>query len=122
MQNKIHCRIAFCRRGDLVIKRGQGTFEYILLLAGLLLIVVFAIVLLRGGLFAGSDKSVKITTCQQAIARLPYCYDQGIWTANPNLPLGVNWPTAECNPAANLPPADIPFWVSAQTCGPQPGQ
>lgn len=57
-------------------KKGQGMFEYVLLLAGILLIVVLAIVLLRGGLFGGAEKDAKITNCKAALSRLSACYDQ----------------------------------------------
>ena len=58
------------------MKKGQGMFEYVLLLAGILLIVVLAIVLLRGGLFGGAEKDVGLTNCRAAISRNSLCYDQ----------------------------------------------
>ncbi len=60
--------------------KGQGMFEYILLLAGILLIVVLAVVVLRGGLFGGAEKDIKIQSCQAALSRLSLCYDtSGVW-------------------------------------------
>jgi hypothetical protein len=38
--------------------RGQGAFEYILLLAGVLLVVVLAIVILRGGVLATANNQI----------------------------------------------------------------
>lgn len=56
-------------------------FEYILLLAGILLIVVLAVVVLRGGIFQGANKDVKVQSCQAALARNSSCYNvDGIWT------------------------------------------
>ena len=45
-------------------EKGQGAFEYILLLAGVLLIVVLVIFLLRSNLFGGAAKSVNETQSQ----------------------------------------------------------
>lgn len=47
-------------------EKGQGAFEYILLLAGVLLIVVLVIFLLRSNLFGGAAKSVNETQSQFA--------------------------------------------------------
>jgi len=67
----------------LMRKKGQGMFEYVLLLAGILLIVVLAIVLLRGGLFGGAQKDVKITNCQAALSRISACYAaDGTWATD----------------------------------------
>lgn len=60
--------------------KGQGMFEYILLLAGILLIVVLAVVVLRGGIFQGANKDIQIQSCQASLARLSVCYDaSGNW-------------------------------------------
>ncbi len=56
------------------MKKGQGMFEYILLLAGILLIVVLAIVVLRGGLFGGAEQDIKMQNCQAALSRASGCY------------------------------------------------
>ncbi|MBS3070032.1 class III signal peptide-containing protein [Candidatus Micrarchaeota archaeon] len=61
-------------------KKGQGMFEYILLLAGILLIVVLAIVVLRGGLFGGAETDIKAQNCQAALSRSSACYaSSGAW-------------------------------------------
>ena len=39
-------------------KRGQGAFEYILLLAGVLAVVILAVVILRGGVLAGANNQI----------------------------------------------------------------
>ena len=61
-------------------KRGQGSFEYILLLAGVLLIVVLAVVLLRGQ-SGTSGESAKWQQCKAALTTNPRCYDStnGNW-------------------------------------------
>jgi len=61
--------------GLVLKKKGQGTFEYVLLLAGVLLIVVLAIVLLRGGIFGGGAKDVALQNCARELAQGTYCYD-----------------------------------------------
>lgn len=58
-------------------EKGQGMFEYILLLAGILLIVVLAIVVLRGGLFGGAEQDIRLQNCHAALTRSSYCYDAG---------------------------------------------
>ncbi|MFH1056476.1 MAG: hypothetical protein V1717_01615 [Candidatus Micrarchaeota archaeon] len=64
------------------MKKSQGMFEYILLLAGILLIVVLAIVLLRGGIFQGAQQDIQIQNCQAALARSSACYNaDGSWNS-----------------------------------------
>jgi hypothetical protein len=58
-------------------KRGQGAFEYILLLAGVLLIVVLAIIILRGTLTGGNQKEINKQACLSVIAKTAACYDGG---------------------------------------------
>lgn len=43
------------------LKRGQGAFEYILLLAGILLVVIIAVVLLKGGVLSGAQSGLSST-------------------------------------------------------------
>ncbi len=54
------------------MKRAQGTFEYVLLLGGVLLIVVLAVVLLRGGLFQSGEKDVKLQQCKLVLVKNGY--------------------------------------------------
>ena len=65
------------------MKRGQGTFEYVLLLGGVLLIVVLAVVLLRGGLFQSSSKSVFNSNCKLSLAKAGF-YDRSTVSACAN--------------------------------------
>ena len=63
-------------------KKGQGMFEYVLLLAGILLIVVLAIVLLRGGIFQSARYDTKLSTCKASLTRVSTCYDiNGNWAS-----------------------------------------
>lgn len=67
-------------------KKGQGTFEYILLLAGVLLIVVLAIVLLRGGIFQSSQASIQRDACRAALVQSSSCYNaDGSWNTVGNV-------------------------------------
>ncbi len=82
------------------MKRGQGTFEYVLLLAGVLLIVVLAIVLLRGGVFGGGAKDVALQGCRAELAKSSGCYEGGVWKEDGTTTMGpacksfiVNYPT-----------------------------
>ncbi|MFH0971206.1 MAG: class III signal peptide-containing protein [Candidatus Micrarchaeota archaeon] len=62
------------------MKRGQGAFEYILLLAGVLLIVVLAIIILRGTL-TGNQEPAK-AQCLAGIAKAGVCYlPDGSWNS-----------------------------------------
>lgn len=61
------------------MKKGQGAFEYVLLLGGVLLIVVLAVVLLRGGLFESSSQNVQLTACQNGLVTAPACFKDGEW-------------------------------------------
>lgn len=45
--------------GVLRERKGQGAFEYILLLAGVLLIVVLAIIILRGSVLATANNNIQ---------------------------------------------------------------
>jgi len=69
------------------MRKGQGTFEYVLLLAGVLLIVVLAIVLLRGGIFGGGAKDVALQSCKAELAKSA-CYVGGVWTPTNSVPIG----------------------------------
>ncbi|MFH0836450.1 MAG: class III signal peptide-containing protein [Candidatus Micrarchaeota archaeon] len=57
--------------------KGQGAFEYVLLLAGVLLIVVLAVVLLRGGLGGAGDQQIQYNMCKNELASSGEC-----WYAN----------------------------------------
>lgn len=73
--------------------KGQGMFEYILLLAGILLIVVLAVVVLRGGIFQGAQKDTQTSACQAALARVSSCYTtNGAWKTDSTFG-GVQLPT-----------------------------
>ena len=56
-------------------------FEYILLLAGVLLVVVLAIALLRGGLFQSSSSNVQKASCTNELVTAPKCFNAGNWNA-----------------------------------------
>ena len=99
-------------------------FEYILLLAGILLIVVLAVVLLRGGIFQGASTDIGLQNCQAALSRLSACYDTaGAWDSAGN----VNQPSACANVVDyrdNGSDANDDGTASNGIieCGPQPGQ
>ena len=57
------------------MKRGQGAFEYILLLAGVILVVVLVIFFLRGGFLRGQETQIQLGTCKSQIAVAPECKD-----------------------------------------------
>lgn len=59
-----------------------------LLLAGVLLVVVLAIVLLRGGIFGGGAKDVAFQACKTELAKSTYCYTGSEWNVKGNMPLG----------------------------------
>lgn len=61
------------------MKRGQGAFEYILLLAGVLLIVVLAIIILRG---AVPGQQVGLANCKAQLAAVSVCMNStGGWNS-----------------------------------------
>ncbi|MFA6049407.1 MAG: hypothetical protein WC792_05690 [Candidatus Micrarchaeia archaeon] len=53
-------------------KRGQGAFEYILLLAGLMLVVLLILVTLNS-INTSSQTSIQRTTCYQELMKSPGC-------------------------------------------------
>ena len=59
-------------------RKGQGAFEYVLLLAGVLLIVVLAVVLLRGGL-GGQEQALATNVCKATLATDAACWDGALW-------------------------------------------
>ncbi len=86
------------------MKKGQGTFEYILLLAGILLIVVLAIVLLRGGLFGGTSNTVQVNSCRNQLAQSGCYYANGSWN-----PVGAAAPSiAACAPLYTVQAGNCP--------------
>jgi hypothetical protein len=101
-----------------LLRKGQGAFEYVLILAGVLLIVVLAIVILRGGL-GGNARELALASCTNQIAKVGACYDtNGDWKADFLLPGGfAAYPGLyKCvEYQANADWADIP-----ETCGPAP--
>lgn len=57
-------------------------FEYILLLAGVLLVVVLAIALLRGGLFQSASSNVDKNTCWSELVTESSCFNSdGTWNS-----------------------------------------
>jgi len=93
------------------MRKGQGTFEYVLLLAGVLLIVVLAIVLLRGGIFGAGAKDVQFQACKRALAQSGVCYYQnGSWN-----PSGAPSPLPDACIAYNNA-----FDPDVTNCGEQP--
>ena len=58
--------------------RGQGTFEYVLLLGGVLLIVVLAVVLLRGGLFQSGSQDIAKQQCKLALSKSGFYDPSGV--------------------------------------------
>ncbi len=72
-----------------ILKRGQGSFEYILLLAGVLLIVVLAVVLLRGQ-SSTSGESSEWQQCKAGLVSNQRCYDTaGKWLTTSEVPLNT---------------------------------
>ena len=64
-----------------------------LLLGGVLLIVVLAVVLLRGGLFQSSSQNVELSACKNSLAGSSACFDvNGDW-----VPTGEANVTIKCN-------------------------
>lgn len=61
------------------MKKGQGAFEYVLLLAGILLIVVLAVVLLRSGVFGPGAISAEEAACRSKLATDSNCYIASAW-------------------------------------------
>ena len=93
--------------------RGQGTFEYVLLLGGVLLIVVLAVVLLRGGLFQTGAQSVNTQACVNVLVKSGTCYDtNGNWV--PSGVVGVPNPLpASCQATLG---AAAPYSCTATQC------
>ena len=107
-------------------KKGQGTFEYVLLLAGVLLIVILAIVLLRQGPLGGADINIKRSTCKNALASASQCYyaTNSTWNGWGTVPLGS---IPDCAPVASTVPAcdnSVPAGTNASStafcCGAHP--
>jgi len=71
-------------------KKGQGAFEYVLLLGGVLLIVVLAVVLLRGGLFQSSSQNVELSACQNSLVTSPGCFKDGEWQSGVAVSISQN--------------------------------
>ncbi|MFH0836449.1 MAG: class III signal peptide-containing protein [Candidatus Micrarchaeota archaeon] len=70
------------------MNKGQGSFEYILLLAGILLIVVLAFVLLRGS-FPPVDEHTRYANCRALLVGTD-CYDsKGDWDSTRIVHLGT---------------------------------
>ncbi len=53
-------------------RRGQGAFEYILMLAGLMLVVLLILVVLQGTQ-GGQQQQLQMNLCYQEILRSPSC-------------------------------------------------
>ncbi len=62
-------------------RRGQGTFEYVLLLGGVLLIVVLAIFVLQGTFnqSAQSLSGTDVKKCKAAAGASPACFESGVF-------------------------------------------
>lgn len=122
-------------------RKGQGAFEYVLLLAGVLLIVVLAVVLLRGGLFTPASNNAQVQTCVNTIAGLTGqtaviqkntasysgCYgSNGVWNSSAeiasNATLGAACTTAlAAEPGAGHECPATDLQCTGFMCGPKPG-
>ncbi|HLC47647.1 MAG TPA: class III signal peptide-containing protein [Candidatus Norongarragalinales archaeon] len=112
------------------MKRGQGAFEYILLLAGVLLIVVLAIIILRGTIGKGGTQT-DLNTCKAQLAGVSVCTNStGGWASatygvTDGCGAGCLMTDYGMNPACGAvftgPPA-LPWYVDATNfkCGPRP--
>lgn len=69
------------------MKRAQGSFEYILLLGGILLIVVVAIVMLRGNVGTKGGQNIDSASCRAELSGTNLCFTNGVWDGN-NCPSG----------------------------------
>ncbi|NUN11589.1 class III signal peptide-containing protein [Candidatus Micrarchaeota archaeon] len=63
-------------------RKGQGAFEYILILAGVLFIVVLAILLLQS-VNQGGGQQTELNACLATLTQSPRCYlPNGQWDAS----------------------------------------
>ena len=91
------------------MRKAQGAFEYVLLLGGVLLIVVLAVVLLRGGLFQSGSQNVELNACKNSLVTAPGCFDgNGVWNTT-----GVATVTTSCHDTLVAASYTCP---SASTC------
>ncbi|MEK6843513.1 MAG: class III signal peptide-containing protein [Candidatus Micrarchaeota archaeon] len=64
------------------MKRGQGAFEYMLLLAGILAIALVAFFMLRNTNSSGKNQ-VDFATCASKLSVASVCYDDaGVWKSD----------------------------------------
>ncbi|HEV8289703.1 MAG TPA: hypothetical protein VGQ00_01985 [Candidatus Norongarragalinales archaeon] len=96
--------------------RGQGAFEYVLLVGLVLALVVGIIFVLRGGL-AGSGSQVATQQCLAQLASDPYCYNStGGWVPGNNpVPTQYNACSSSSATTAHGTGASPNFY-----CGPKP--
>jgi uncharacterized protein (UPF0333 family) len=107
-------------------KRGQGAFEYVLLLAGVILIVVVAILLMRGFFTGGTvQTTVDRSQCMYKLSSAPECFTNGVW-AECNQVLEAEY--AYGNPSTTnicvsgaVPAGCTTASVDYRFCGPKPG-
>ena len=102
-----------------MVKRGQGTFEYVLLLGGVLLIVVLAVVLLQGT-FGTSKGNVNKNSCTAALVQDQTCWTGGAWNPCGGVDGAVKY--KDCGLSAAKPDPSCAALVLPATvyCGPNP--
>ncbi|MEM4255576.1 MAG: hypothetical protein QXR53_04610, partial [Candidatus Norongarragalinales archaeon] len=61
--------------------KAQEAFEYMFLLAGVLLIAVIGLVVFRSFVFAPAAQSVEATNCWARLAKDSICYTGSQWNA-----------------------------------------
>jgi len=60
-------------------KKSQATFEYVILLAGAILVVVLGVVVFRSYLFTPASQSVVSTNCFLMVSKNPQCHTGSKW-------------------------------------------
>lgn len=55
--------------------RAQGGFEYVLLVAGILLVVVSVVFVTRGGVIQPAGRDIALAECRRQLALAGGCYD-----------------------------------------------
>ena len=97
------------------MKKGQGTLEYVLIIAGVILLVSLLFVFLRGGVVRNQFDKIAKDKCDLKLMQDAACYPAGVWQPCGQVDAGKY---ADCGSAAGT--GCDPLAPGMKYCGPKP--
>jgi hypothetical protein len=106
-----------------LMQRAQTSFEYVLIVGGIIMLVVVAYMLVRGGVLAPTGNQTQFRACQSRLT-LQYdkCYSNNVWNCSGvvSCTLCENFPFKGASPSPSWGPCPDATDPAKCYCGPKP--